>query len=121
VAVAITTCASGAHAQIEVVSTVPFAFKAGNTMHPAGQYTLRTDDAEMTIQITPAHGRSTVVLAETRLGAPERPLDEGRLVFDKVGDAYYLSEVWTTGDDGFLLHVTKAKHTHVAVKLGKTS
>lgn len=122
VAVAITTFASVAHAQVEVVSSVPFAFKVGNTVHPAGHYTLRTNDADMTIQITPAHGKQTVALVETRLGAPEHPLGEGRLVFDKVGDVYYLSEVWTPGDDGFLLHATKAKHTHVAVKvMGKTS
>ena len=49
---AITTFASVAHAQVEVVSSVPFAFKVGNTVHPAGHYTLRTNDADMTIQIT---------------------------------------------------------------------
>jgi len=118
-AVAITFGVSVAHAETEVVSNVPFAFKVGKATLPAGEYTLRTNGADLTVQLTPAHGKSVVALAETRLGAPKRPLDEGRLVFDKLGDTYYLSELWAPGDDGFLLHLTKEKHTHVTTTLGK--
>lgn len=115
-AVTFTAGVSVAQAQVEVVAHVPFAFKAGATTHPAGEYTFRTDDDAMTVQITPQKGSANVVLAETRLAAPETALSNGRLVFDKAGDTYYLSEFWTPGDEGFLLHVTKAKHSHVTVK-----
>jgi hypothetical protein len=120
-AVAVTMCASAASAQAELTANVPFAFKVGNTTHQAGQYTLRTDEEMMRVEIAPLKGAPTAALVETRLAAPEPLTAEPRLVFDKVGDVYYLAELWTPGQEGFLLHVTKAKHTHVAVKLGKTS
>jgi hypothetical protein len=52
------------------------------------------------------------LLVLTRLAAPHAKLPEGRLVFDKVGDTYTLSEMWLPDKDGFLLHATKEKHTH---------
>ena len=45
----------------------------------------------------------------TRLGAPA-------VSFDRVGDAYFISEVWIPGRDGFLLSGTMVPHTHVTVK-----
>jgi hypothetical protein len=52
----------------------------------------------------------------TRIAEPDPPASEAKVVFDKVGDVYYLSEVWMPGSDGFLLMATKEKHTHVKVK-----
>ncbi len=55
----------------------------------------------------------------TRLAAPEVSLVDAHLVFDKVGDTYYLSEVWMPGEDGFLLYAAKGKHTHTLIKFHK--
>jgi hypothetical protein len=38
------------------------------------------------------------------------------LVFDKVGDRHYLSEVWMPGLDGFLLQARAEQHSHRLVK-----
>ena len=116
---ALLACASVARAQTEEVRVdVPFAFKAGGTSFEPGQYTLRADDLNMTVELVPAHGRTYPLLVETRLGGTGLPPSEGRLVFDKVGDLRYLAEVWVPGMDGYLLMVTKGAHRHVHVKFG---
>lgn len=119
VGLALLACASVAHAQSEVKVDVPFAFKAGGTSFEPGQYTLRTNDVDMTVELTPARGRAYPLLAETRLGGTGLPPTEGRLVFDKVGDQHYLAEVWVPNEDGYLLLVTKGGHSHVHVKFSK--
>ena len=55
----------------------------------------------------------------TRLAQPAVPLVEPKIIFDKVGDKYIVSEVWLPGRDGFLLAGTKEPHTHHAVKAVK--
>ncbi len=42
--------------------------------------------------------------------------EEPRLVFDKVGDAYLLSEIWLANEDGYVVLVTKGIHEHKVMK-----
>jgi len=42
----------------------------------------------------PSHGYTVTY----GIGGGVNPPDEGRLVFNKYGDTYYLSEVWKPGD-----------------------
>jgi hypothetical protein len=69
--------------------------------------------------IRPAKGTQVEAAVITRLAKPEVALVEPKVIFDKVGDKYTLSEVWLPGRDGFLLTGTKAPHTHHAVKAVK--
>ena len=117
VVVAVVAGTSLAYAQEEAVSEVPFAFRVGEKSFQPGKYTFRTDDIRMIVTISDAAGTEAVAIAETRLAAPESPLAEGKLVFDKVGETYYLSELWTPGDDGFLLHSTRERHSHAVVRM----
>ena len=56
----------------------------------------------------------------TTLAAPSHSTtDHAHIVFDRVGDAYTLSELWLPGSDGLLVHVTKGKHEHQIVHLKK--
>jgi hypothetical protein len=118
-AILITAGVSAAYAQTAAIADVPFAFRVGSASFEPGKYELRPGDNLMTMMIVPVKGREAVASVITRLGEPEPPISEGRLVFDKVGDLSYLSEVWIPGSDGYLLHSTKEKHTHVKVKLTK--
>jgi len=58
----------------------------------------------------------TYQLLKTRLagGLYTTPKD-AHVVFDKIGNAYVLSELWLPGEDGLLLHVTKEKHEHKVI------
>ena len=108
-----------AAAQEELVTDVPFRFAAAGKIHEAGRYTLQAGAEGLTVTLTSPKGAREVEPVLTRLAAPEAPASEGRVVFDKMGDKYTLSEIWAPGEDGFLLNATKEKHTHHTLKLGK--
>jgi hypothetical protein len=104
--------------QEELVVHVPFRFVAAGQAHDAGAYELLVSQHPGSIEIVPSRGPDEVIPVATRLAAPpEPPTSEGRLVFDKVGDSYTLSEVWVSDEDGFLVHSTKETHTHQTVPL----
>ena len=94
-----------ANAQIDTLSriqsNVPFAFAVGDTTLPAGKYEIwRFDDnIPNLLQIRSANGRTTVLFetedAQDRGG---QPAIKTELVFDKVGDRYFLSQIWTAGE-----------------------
>jgi len=108
-----------ARAEEELVSNVPFAFQAGGRTFAPGVYTLRPAEDQMLITLYPERGPGVPLLSETKLAEPENVNEEGRLVFDKVGETYFLSEMWLPEHEGYLLHSTKEAHTHVKVRLGR--
>ena len=92
-------------AQIEsdvtIMANIPHAFVVRDTTLPAGKYTVRMADANDrsdVLQIRSATGKMAVFV-ETQ------PIDEVRaarrteLVFDKIGDQWFLSKVFLKGDD----------------------
>ncbi len=113
---------SAAYAQDVVTGNIPFKFMASGRQHDPGVYELRLADDEATVMLTPEKakgGSGTVMPVETRLAMPASAAkaEEARLVFDKVGDTYYLSEVWFPGLDGCATYMTKQKHTHEVIKV----
>jgi hypothetical protein len=77
---------------VQLHATIPFDFKAGSAHETAGEYkltrqpngivTLRNDDTNETVAVmsTP--------------GGQKAGLEQGYLMFNHVGDAYFLSELW---------------------------
>lgn len=106
-----------AYAQEEVVANIPFSFIASGKTHQPGEYQLRVSEDRMQLTLTPSKGTANVVLVMTRLSVPVPPPAADRVVFDKAGDRYYLSELWLPGEDGFLLFATKEPHTHHTLSL----
>jgi hypothetical protein len=100
---------------------VPFSFVVGKKALPAGEYNFAPNSLNEAIEVTPAKkgeiGADAIVL--TQLAAEVHNVGGGHLVFDKVGDTYFLSEIWIPGFDGFLVNATKEKHTHRVIKASK--
>jgi len=106
--------AASAYGQTTVSAKIPFPFTASGRSLPAGQYDFVRDTNDEAIRVTGAvKGSGAVAMVISRLaeGMHTTPQD-AHIVFDKVGEKYFLSEVWIPGADGFLLHVTKEKHEH---------
>jgi hypothetical protein len=118
-AVACMAGASVAYAQETLTMETSFAFRVGAAVHPPGKYQLSVTSNEEILTVTPNKGAATVAPIVTRLAASEPPSSGAKVIFDKAGDLYYLSEVWLPGVDGYLLLATKGKHTHVSVKIAK--
>ena len=95
-----------ANAQIDSVpqieANVPFAFTVGDTRLPAGKYEIRTlDDNEPTVlEISSVDGHTSVAFdTENATTRDDRLASKTELVFDKVGDHYFLYQVWVSGSE----------------------
>jgi hypothetical protein len=96
--------AAAAHAQDETVrADVGFAFTAGSVSLPAGEYEIRLPDLtrNMLEVSNVATGKHALVEYVTRI--PFRRAERDNLVFDRVGNDRYLSEINIAGSDGYLL------------------
>jgi hypothetical protein len=109
------TTSTGEYAQSHDV-TVGFPFIIAGKQLPAGKYTIEAPTSELLIFQEEQKGAPRIeARVITRLAAPETPLAQSKLIFDKVGTTYYLSEVWFRNMDGFLLYGSKEAHTHQGV------
>ena len=80
--------------------TVPFAFKAGVTSLPAGDYTVLTGNSHI-VMIRGSHG-SAILLATAGEGSDS---DKSSLSFERSGKGYYLKAIRSVGHPASLLRV----------------
>jgi len=105
-------------APITVVAEITFEFHAAGKALPAGTYELKVDDRLDIVSLTNTKTRNTVMVPVLTRISP-RPGDEALVVFDKVRDRYYLSELYAPGIDGIHFPGAPGPHTHVSVKAKK--
>src|SRR5258705_6547634 len=93
-----------ANAQVDSVSqleaNVPFAFTVGDTRLPAGKYNIRTldENTPSVLEISSVDGRTSVAFdTENATTRSDKVAKTTELIFDKVGDRYFLSQVWVSG------------------------
>jgi hypothetical protein len=94
-----------------IEADVPFAFIVGEKAFPAGKYTLRRADATNpgVLEISNDKGRGTIFFEAQPARASEYPR-QTNLVFDKIGDEYFLSEIWAADTNlGYRLPKTNAE------------
>jgi hypothetical protein len=111
------TSSEGEYITPHIIDTT-FPFEVGGKVLPAGKYEIDQPTRELLI-FRPEKGPSVEAKIITRLARPSTPLVEPKIVFDKVGDRYYASEVWFPRQDGFLLFGAQQPHTHHSVKAVK--
>ena len=97
--------AVAANAQVEsdvtIEANIPHSFVVEKTTLPAGKYMIKAADEfgdPSVMEIRSASGH-TAVFFETEGVQPRQAPAKTELVFDKVGDTYFLSEVLVAGDD----------------------
>jgi hypothetical protein len=99
--------------------TIPFDFSAGKATLKAGTYIVKRGSGN-SLQIRNADGTQTVLVnAPLTIGSRDYKAGE-RLVFNRYGDQYFLSQVWMTVDQGRQLMPTKAE-TAAARELARRS
>ncbi len=108
-------CALRANAQAleegTIEADVPFAFIVGEKTFPAGKYTLkRADDTNPgVLEIRNDKGRGASFFEAETAQANEYPR-QTNLVFEKIGDQYFLSEIWASDTNvGYRLPKTKTE------------
>ena len=87
----------------KVVVRIPFDFTAGKATLKAGDYSIRRMSGTA-LQIQNADG-STAAVVNAPLTIGSRDFKAGeRLVFNKYGNEYFLTQIWLTVDSGRQLH-----------------
>ena len=82
-----------------IMADVPFDFTVRDSTLPAGKYTIkRTYSANPGVmQIRSADGDEVMLFVVGSAQAAKEP-DQTRLIFDRVGDRYFLSEIFEEGN-----------------------
>jgi hypothetical protein len=125
-AIALTLVAGIPQAFAQSTFKINFAFKAGTTSLPKGDYSVAPkDDSHITLR-QESSGKEFDVTFTKRLPQPNPPVADPQLVFDVVGDfapsyteyitVYVLSEVWQPGADGYLIREMKGAHKTEIIK-----
>ena len=87
----------------KVVVSVPFDFTAGKATLKAGTYSIRRLNGNA-LQIRSTDGTITALVnAPLTIGSREFKAGE-RLVFNRYGEEYFLTQVWLSVDSGRQLH-----------------
>jgi hypothetical protein len=88
--------------------TIPFDFSAGKANLKAGSYAI-TRLSGAAIAIRSVRGK-TAALVSAQLAIGSRDFKAGeRLVFNKYGDQYFLSQIWLSVDNGRQLFMSSAE------------
>ena len=103
----------GQHQTPSIKASIDFPFTVEGKVLPAGQYEFVRDSLAEVFRIKGENKNAAVAEIITRLYAgTHRTPEDAHLVFDVVGDAYALSEIWIPGEDGYVMLITKGMHKH---------
>jgi hypothetical protein len=110
--------ASGYGQTSSVKAKIDFPFTVASKVFPAGEYEFRPDNSALTFRVQGEGKVGTMAPILTRLsGEMHTSPQDAHLVFDVVGNTYLLSEIWLSGQDGYLLLATKGPHTHKVINI----
>jgi len=88
---------------VTIRANIPYTFVVNNTTLPAGTYVIGVLDPDASdlslLEIRSANGK-TAVLFDTESVFVPGSAPQTELVFDKIGDTYFLSKVFLKGDEG---------------------
>jgi len=95
--VALTATAVSAQTSRQVIANVPFSFIVGDKELPAGSYGIQpTSMGSGILRIAGTENSKATVRLTSSLR--RRDAGNGKLVFHRYQDQYFLSEVWSTGE-----------------------
>src|ERR1041384_2957672 len=112
----LTVASVHAQAPSRVEVNIPFEFSAGKATLKPGVYSIRRMSGNL-LSLRNTEDKSTVVLNAPLTISSSDPKAVERLVFNKDGERYFLSQVWLTVDAGRQLFVKSKGATYERVEL----
>ncbi len=109
--------AGSASAQtIKVKADVPFNFIINKATLPAGEYTLMSVGSESgrTLSIRSADKQNQALVLANHVES-RTACDKTKLIFNRYGDRYFLSQVWVAGNDSGHQLPRSSRETEVAM------
>jgi hypothetical protein len=96
---------SGLQAQAVLEAKVPFEFRMGEVNFPAGDYQFKYSGQLLVVH--QQQGQRATAMALPLPVSRIKPPSTGLLEFNKYGEAYFLSKIWTPGStDGSAVRKT---------------
>src|SRR6266851_3849598 len=86
-----------ARAQEAMVADIPFAFTAGNATLPAGEYRVQKLEGNSAVVLIRCSDASASAMVITNAAQANERQSGSKLVFNRYGNRYFLSQVWTAG------------------------
>lgn len=116
---------TSAFGQSRQTADIPFEFRVGNTVMPAGQCEARQSASGvpnmLILKCWPGRGVVAVSILTEKVGRYEAR-NEAELVFHKYGETYFLSAVWPLSGVGSALPTSKSeRETALRAALASTS
>ncbi len=96
VAAFVAVTAGYAQSSGRLTGNIPFEFRVGNTVLPAGEYEIVPNAAPRTLLFRAEDGKAAVVALPNIAEKLQAPTDS-KLVFNRYGNTYFLSQVWHAG------------------------
>ena len=96
-----------AFAEQPLQATIPFDFTIGSTRMHAGDYAINFEHGGL-VWVKRADGKASYALLTIPLRVADSS-EPGRLVFNKYGSSYFLSQIWSRGYNGRQLRKSKAE------------
>ena len=81
----------------KVKASIPFDFRVGSQSLPAGEYSV-VPKSPVLVVIRSADGHKSALVMNDAIQASRISAD-GKLVFNRYGESYFLSQVWTPGEE----------------------
>lgn len=80
-----------------LTADIPFEFRLADKVMPAGHYgvTLGGHGVQGLVSVDCSTGSARGFALTSNIGGGDYARNEGRLVFKKYGDTYFLSEIWS--------------------------
>jgi hypothetical protein len=82
-----------------VIASIPFEFTAGNRTLPAGDYTINRAENTPGMMLLRSEDSHSAVFFAVENTYSLQIAKQTELVFNKVGDRYFLSQIWVAGED----------------------
>ncbi len=105
---------------IDVVAqaNIPFAFAVGNKVLPAGEYYIESISSSQRLYVVRGVDGTVAVIFAAIPAVPKNAAQEScQLVFDHIGNDYFLSTVWL-GSTADGLQLAKSKHERELIASG---
>ena len=85
--------------QVNVRAKVPFDFLLGDKVYPSGEYALQTVMANNASLYIKNEEKAKPALLLTDLQTVAKPAPRTELVFHRMGNTYFLYQVWVAGSE----------------------
>ena len=103
---------------IELWANIPFEFMAGDQMLPAGTYDVtHLGDAHPVLRIQNQNGDHGGAIVRASISQPANTGRTTRLVFQRYGDRYFLSQIWTARRSGGYVLLKSNRELEIAREL----